>query len=329
MSKTGEAIVGVVILGALTLTVAGTLWLQGTRFGQYRETLEVVSVQVGQIAPGNSVKYRGVEVGRVGAITVEPSGALVRIDLLLEQPVALPDDPVVILSPQSLFGDWEAEIQSRDALPYGDYPTPPVPGVLPGFALPDISELTVMADRIAANLATLTDRLGVAFSAETAERISSLVANVEDVTTNLSELVRQQAVSFTQVTDGVQAATDEVASAADQVRGTFEMAERLLGGAAIDSTLANLAVMSSNLRALSGELGETNTEIRSVAVRIDSTFARLASVAARLDSGDGTMGRLLRDTTVAAELDVLLTELATLLEDIRENPDRYVRISIF
>ena len=329
MSKAGEAIVGVVILGALALTVAGTLWLQGTRFGQYRETLEVVSVQVGQIAPGNSVKYRGVEVGRVGAVTVEPSGELVRIDLLLEQPVALPDDPVVILSPQSLFGDWEAEIQSRDGLPYGDYPVPPVPGVLPGFALPDISELTVMADRIAANLATLTDRLGVAFSAETAERISSLVANVEDVTTSLSELVRQQAVSFTEVTDGVQAATDEVASAADQVRGTFEMAERLLGGATIDSTLANLAVMSRNVRALSGELGETNAEIRSMAVRIDSTFVRLASVAAALDSGDGTMGRLLRDTTVAVELDVLLTELATLLEDIRENPDRYVRISIF
>ena len=329
MSKAGEAIVGVVIVGTVALTVAGTLWLQGTRLGQYRETLEVVSVQVGQITPGNNVKYRGVDVGRVGAIAIEPGGELVRIELLLEQPVALPDDPVVILSPQSLFGDWEAEIQSRNALPYGDYPTPPAPGMLPGYALPDISELTVMADRIATNLADLTDRFGVAFSTETAERISSMIANIEDVTTALSELVSQQAASFTEVTDGVQEATDEVASAADQVRGTFEMAERLLGGAAVDSTLANLSVISRNVRTLSEELGETNAEIRSMAVRIDSTFARLESVAATLDTGDGTAGRLLRDTTIAAEVEELLAELGALLQDIRENPNRYVRISIF
>ena len=48
-----------------------------------------------------------------------------------------------------------------------------------------------------------------------------------------------------------------------------------------------------------------------------------------LDAGDGTMGRLLADTEMAAQLEVLLFELAALLEDIRENPDRYVRISIF
>lgn len=329
MNRTHEAMVGVVIVGALVLTVAGTLWLQGMRFGQDRQTLEVVVAQAGQIMPGNSVKYRGVDVGRVGEVSVEPGGAFVRIELLLEQPVALPPDPVVILSPESLFGDWEAEIESRTELPYGDYPVPSVPGVLPGYALPDISELTAMADRISTNLAALTDRLGVAFSEETAERIASLIANVEEVTTGLSELVRQQAVSFTEITDGVQAATDEVASAADQIRSTFETADGLLGGGAVDSTLANLAAMSGDLRALSGELGETNAGIRAMAARIDSTFARLESVTATLDAGDGTMGRLLSDTEMAGQLQVLLVELATLLEDIRENPDRYVRISIF
>ena len=122
MNRTREAMVGVVIVGALALTVAGTLWLQGMRFGQDRETLEVVVAQAGQIMPGNSVKYRGVDVGRVGEVSVEPGGTFVRIELLLEQPVALPPDPIVILSPESLFGDWEAEIQSRAELPYGDYP---------------------------------------------------------------------------------------------------------------------------------------------------------------------------------------------------------------
>ena len=87
--------------------------------------------------------------------------------------------------------------------------------------------------------------------------------------------------------------------------------------------------MSGDLRALSGELGETNAGIRTMAARIDSTFVPLGSLTATLDAGDGTMGRLLGDPEMAAQLEVLLVELATLLEDIRENPDRYVRISIF
>ncbi len=329
MSRKREAMVGVVIVGAVLLTTAGTLWLQGVRFGQFRQTVETVLTEAGQIMPGNAVKLRGVDVGRVGDITVEPGGELVRIRLQLAQPVQLPDDAVVILSPESLFGDWEAEIRSRDAFPYVDYPVPSDPNTLPGYALPDISQLTATADRISENLAVLSERFGIAFSEETARNVASLIENIENVTTGLSELVEQQAVSFAEVTDGVQAATDEIASAADQVRGTFAEVSTLLEDTDMDATLENLQVISSNMRELSEELGGTNQELREMAARIDSTFYRVRAVVATLETGDGTLGRLLQDTSMAAELESTLAELSALLEDIRENPNRYVRLSIF
>ena len=329
MSRRRETLVGVVMVSALVLTTVGTLWLQGIRWGQYQQTIEAVFFEAGQIMPGNDVKFRGVEVGRVGDITVEPNGELVRIQLQLQQPLALPDDPVVILSPESVFGDWEAEVQSRNVYPYVEYPVPPDPGTLPGYALPDISQLTATADRISENLAVLSERFGIAFSEETAEDIASLIANIENVTTGLSELVEQQAASFAEVTDGVQTATDEVASAAEQVRSTFSQVTNLLEGADIDSTLENLALISANMGNLSEELGDTNQDIRAMAVRIDSTFHQMQAVVATLESGDGTLGRLLKDTSTALELESTLAELSALIEDIRENPNRYVRLSIF
>ena len=199
-----EALVGLVIVAALVLTAVGTLWLQGFTWGQDRQIIEAVFFEAGQIMPGNGVKFRGVEVGRVGAITVEPGGELVRVRLQIGQPVILPTDAVIILSPESLFGDWEAEIQPRDVFPYVEYPVPSDPSTLPGYALPDISQLTATADRISENLAILSDRFGIAFSEETARNIASLIENIENVTTGLSELVEQQAVSFAEVTDGVQ-----------------------------------------------------------------------------------------------------------------------------
>ena len=230
----------------------------------------------------------------------------------------IPEDAVIILSPESLFGDWEAEIESRDVFPYVEYPVPPEPGTLPGYALPDISELTATADRISANLAVLTERFGIAFSEETARNVASLIDNIENVTTSLSELVEQQASSF-----------DEIATAADQVRATFEGAEQLIEGEEIRATIEDLAAISANLRTLSDELGGTNQEIRGMAIRVDSTFHHAQSLLATMDSGEGTLGRLLRDSTMAAELQGTLSELSALLEDIRENPNRYVRLSIF
>ncbi len=329
MTKAKEALVGVVIVAALLLTTVGTLWLQGFSLSREAQTVEAVFFEAGQIMAGNSVKFRGVEVGRVGAITVEPSGQLVRVRLNLTSPVVFPDDPVVILSLESLFGDWEAEIVSRSAFPFVEYPVPPDPNTLPGHSLPDISELTVTADQISENLAVLTERFGIAFSDETAENIASLIDNVANVTTGLSQLVEQQAATITEVTDGVQTATGEIASAAQQIETTFGQVSTLLEEADVESTLANLAEVSANLRELSAELGGTNREIRDMTARIDSTFRSAHAVLAAMEVGEGTLGRLLRDTTMAAELESTLAELSALLEDIRENPNRYVRLSIF
>lgn len=329
MTGNREAVLGLVIVSAIVLTAAGTLWLQGASFGGERQTIEAVFFEAGQIMPGNAVKFRGVEVGRVGEISVEPGGDLVRVGLILQQPVVMPEDPVIILSLESLFGDWEAEIHPRVGFPYPEFPTPPDANTLPGHALPDISELTVTADRISENLAVLVERFGIAFSDETALNIASLIDNIEGVTTGLSDLVRQQAESFTEVTDGVQTATDEIATAANQVRQTFENVDGLLAGSEIESMLQDLSVASANLRELSQELGGTNDQVRQMAAQADSTFRSAHGALAALNAGEGSLGRLLQDSAMAAELESTLAELSALLEDIRENPNRYVRLSIF
>jgi phospholipid/cholesterol/gamma-HCH transport system substrate-binding protein len=184
-----DALVGLVIVGAILVTAVGTLWLQGATWGREQQELEAVFYEVGLIRSGNALKFRGVQVGRVRDISVDPTGDVVRVHFRIDDGVRLPADPVVILSPESMFGDWQAEIHSRSRFPFANYTVPREPGVLPGHALPDISQLTHMADRISDNLAVLTERVGIAFSEETARNIASLIDNVEDVTERLSELV--------------------------------------------------------------------------------------------------------------------------------------------
>lgn len=329
MSETREALVGVVIVAAIVIAAAGTLWLQGASLGSEDREMEAVFFEVGMIRPGNPVKVRGVEVGRVEEIQVDSSGQVVRVRFRIQEDVILPEDAVMVLSPESMFGDWQAEIHPRERFSYALFAETGEADVLPGYALPDISQLTATANQISTNLATLTERVGIAFSDETARNISSLIANTENVTDRLSELVNQQARSFTDVTDGVLRTAAEIEGAAEQARATITRVDELLARAEVASTLEDLSVVSTNLRTLSEELGGTNQEIRDMIVRVDSTFVQAQEILTALDEGDGTVSRLMEDPVMANEIEGVVVELRTLLQDIRENPRRYVRLSVF
>jgi phospholipid/cholesterol/gamma-HCH transport system substrate-binding protein len=58
-------------------------------------------------------------------------------------------------------------------------------------------------------------------------------------------------------------------------------------------------------------------------------LARIDRVSARIEAGEGALGRLLVDSTLAVRAEGVLEQLDFLLRDLRENPKRYVRLSIF
>jgi len=336
VNRSRDALVGVVIVSSIILGVGGALWLQGYTWGVEQRDIEAVFSEVGQVRAGAPVKVRGVRVGQIREIKMDPGGEVVRIRLRVNEDVVLPGDPVVILSPESMFGDWQAEIHRRDRFTHATYPQVDEPGVLPGYALPDITQLTAEAAMIAENMAVLTDRVGRAFSEETARNIAAMIENVEDVSQGLADLVAQQGESFSRVTEEFREATQGIGDAARQAERTLLTAEQtfgtvdgLLGREEVETMLVNLAVLSTNLNSLTGDLQGTNQDLRHVVARADSAFVRVGGMIQLMEEGEGSLGRLLNDPTAAHELEGTLLELQLLLEDIRENPRRYLRLSIF
>ena len=329
MSQNREALVGVVIVAAIVIAAAGTLWLQGASFGGNYRDMEAVLFEAGMIRKGNPVKVRGVEVGQIEKIAVDPSGEVVRLSFSIREDVVLPPDPVMVLSPESMFGDWQAEIHSRGDFPRAVYAETGEADVLPGYALPDISKLTASADEIAASLTVLTERVGIAVSDETARNIASMIANIENVTDRLSEMVNQQARSFTEVTDGVLRTATEIGEAAGEARVVISRMDSIFSRPEVNSAVEDLGTIAANLRDLSEELGGTNQEIRDMIVKVDDTFSRAQGILTGIEDSEGTVSRLIEDPTMATEIEEMVVELKSLLQDIKENPRRYVRLSIF
>ncbi|MDG2991636.1 MlaD family protein [Candidatus Synechococcus calcipolaris G9] len=77
-----EGSVGLFILGGVAIFSIVLLWLRGQLFAGKTYTLEVELQSAPGLAAGTSVRYRGINVGRVADIKVEPTGiiAILRID---------------------------------------------------------------------------------------------------------------------------------------------------------------------------------------------------------------------------------------------------------
>ena len=335
MSRGREVLVGSVIIAALTVGVGGTLWLKGTNWGRTVVPVEVLLTDVSQLSPGSAVKFRGVQVGRVAGIEVEPDGEAVRVRLELSTELSLPPDAGVLLAPESFFGDWQAEIVPRSSFPGFDfYPVAPdtrhdgAP-VLGGYTLPEMSRLTASAEQISSNLADLTDRFEVAFNDSTAMNLAGAIENFAAVSADLRALVVQQSDIATSITVSVDSAVAEIEASSRVARRSFERIEQILADAQLDSIVGNVSDATRDVSKIAADLAESSDEMAAALSRADSAFARLDRLTAQVEAGQGTLGRMATDSTLAVRAEGALLELATLLKDLRENPKRYVRLTIF
>lgn len=337
MTQGKELVVGSVIVAAVVVVVVGTLWLKGTNFGKETTHVEVLVAEIGQLAGGNAVKLRGVPIGTVSSIEVEPGGQVVRVGLEMDGDFTVDDarDAGVIIAPESLFGDWQAEIVARSRFPQFEYfQVPPAElardtVVLGGYAIPDISRLTAAADEIAGNLSVLTERFDRAFSEETADQLRTVIGNMEGISTEIRNLITQQASTFATVSEDVAAAATEISAASTQARVTLQQVDALLNRGEVDSILVNVRNASMNLDRIVAQVSSTTVGLDSTMARADSTFASMQRIAGRVEAGEGSIGRLLIDSTLAIRAEAAMAQLDSLLADVKANPRRYVRLSIF
>ncbi|MCA9736114.1 MAG: MlaD family protein [Gemmatimonadota bacterium] len=324
-----EVLVGLVIVLATAVAVGGTLFLKGASLRRNMTPMQALLFEAGQLAPGNSVKFRGVAIGRVEEIRVAPSGRAVAVDLLVQRDVNLPQDAAVVVSPESLFGDWQVEIVSRADFPSYDFLVVDGSQALPGHTLPDLSRLTATADEIAENLTVLTDRVELAFTEETARNLARAIDNIGSVSDELNRLVTQQARSVEQLTAEVAETAAEVGAASQEAGATFARVNRMLDSGAADSTLGDARETLAALRSASTRLDATLAQVDSTLAVGASALGRFERIGASIESGEGTLGLLLSNNELAVRAEAVLTQLDLLLADFRENPQRYVRLSIF
>lgn len=335
MKRTSEALVGASVLVAIALVAAGTIWLSQARFGGNDFTREVRVRSIGGLLTGDPVLLRGVRIGRVESISLSRN-EWVTVTLRLRGSTVLPKRPVALFLSTTLFGDWGVQISSHDNLP--DDPeirraieeaTVSGSSMLPGAALPDVGQLTAQAGRIAGDIAVIASRVNAAFDSSSAARLKSAFLDLSRLSSTLRVIAQGQEATLTRIGGSLDTGTTllaqtarSIARAASRVDSATSRDElrRILSHT--DTITADLSDVSANLRALSHAAAGQQQAFERIVARTDSMLERI-------QSGQGTLGRLSRDTTLYSETLETVRTLRTLLQDIQKNPRRYFQFSVF
>ena len=95
----------------------------------------------------------------------------------------------------------------------------------------------------------------------------------------------------------------------------------------LKNTMAELNTASKNLAAITSDVA--NADIGTTLNELKTVTSSLSNILKNMDEGKGSAGKLLNDDALYSNLSEASNALNLLLEDMRENPKRYVHFSIF
>ncbi len=334
MRRRPDFIVGMVVLATIVALFGSITWVRQTDVSRRRQHVTARFQDVGNARVGNAAVIRGVRSGRIDRIELDDDGS-VMVRMSLEKGAVLPADPVVVLNESSLFGEWQATITERAALPRDEAVQEQIEIVdreddlLPGATLPDIAKLTAVAGQIAGDVAAVAGRVDVAFDDAAAKELRASIQNFSALSATLAGTVRDHAGDLDTLSAGLRDAVRTLNRAA---RSTELIAGR------VDSSIA-----SGELRQIMKDLGDAAADLKRTTATISGMATRLSgsqghldrflvsgdSVLTKINGGQGTLGRLVNDSSLYVGSDSLVTQLRSLIVEMRANPKKFLSIRLF
>jgi ABC transport permease subunit len=323
------------VVVVIVVALGGSLaWVKGTDVGKRQNEVIARFHDVGNARVGNIVVIRGVVGGRIQGIELAPAG-WVDVRMKLDPSVQLPAEPVVLLNESSLFGEWQATIVERSALPHDETVRQQIAdasrehGVLPGATLPGIGKLTAVAGQIAGDVANVAGRVEVAFDDQAARELRGSIRNVADLSKTLATTVRAHSSDLDTLSNQLRTTIATLNKTAVTVQGTAQRIDSAATSKQVRDIIENLSTASTELRHTSTQVRDLSSRFAVTQNRLDSFLANSDSVMVKINRGQGSLGLFIADPSMYRRSDSLLVQLRALIADIQANPKRYVSVKLF
>ena len=288
--------IGMFVLAGLIATIYLLYLLTdpATFRGRYKLTTAVENVM--GLRKGDPVQMRGVTVGRVHDFEMGMGNEDVVIILEIEGQWPIPEGSSTQLVSPGLMAPRTVEIVPG-----------PGPGTIgPGSTLPGraVKGLLDNTESLGEKGQIALDRIAELLSPDNLDAIGGSAEGLNTLLGDLSDLVESESESLSELIQAFNRAADGLAE---------------VTGPELRENLTNAATKADSLM---GRLNATSESI-------EGAVASLETILARIEGGEGTLGQLSVNDSLFTGLTAAVESARLLMDDVRENPRRYIKVSIF
>lgn len=312
--------IGLVVVLALMILVLMILRLEeGMGLVARKTTFHALVDHTQGLKIGGPVRMNGVDIGNIHDIAIAGESAQVDIKFAVKSDVArhIREDAAINIKALGLLGDKFLEIvpgsPERPQLSPGS--------VITGRSGPDVTDLTTGA-------ALTIDRVN-----KTLERIQEALIAVTHGQGTTGKLINDPEIfdRSKEVLEKLDRASEKGVALLDKI----EHGQGTVGKLITDGELytrANQAVRELNdlAKKLNNERGTLNRLTGpDLYTKLDQLTARGEQILDRVERGEGTVGKLVTSDELYARTDKLLTEVEQFVAEVKKNPTKYFRFSVF
>lgn len=289
-----EVTVGLLVIAAGIVVVAGMAWLTGANIGRGGVvTVPVEFEDVNGLQTGDPVQVSGYRVGRVANMVLQDVG---RVMVYLE-----------------VSGEVRPRIDATARVAALDFLGAKYVAYQPGRSSELLGEGQVVTGSREADLLGGADAI--------AEQASDVLTGLQGILADDMATDLRTTMAAARRAMDVMARVGEgpmVNEATNALRHMGAAAERL------DSALANPSIDESL-----NQLDELTLSLREMADGLAGATGAMSSILQKMDAGEGSFGKAVNDTTLHNDLHQVLVSMRRLLDDMRERPGRYFRLNVF
>jgi phospholipid/cholesterol/gamma-HCH transport system substrate-binding protein len=296
-NKSAELKVGVVVILACAILIFGLIWVKGIRFNQTRYEYSVIFPNVGSLEVGDPVSVSGVPKGKVEKIKLHQGDVLVSFNLTTD--VVLKKDAKFTVMNVGLMGERFVAVQTGHSDTLLDL-SQPIWGYY-DTGIPEVmGRMGEMIDLLQALAENLKEVVGTKSSRDA---LISIIENLKEITRKTNSLLDRNQEKFDRTLNDLSYTSTElkemVKENKDKLQGTVD-----------------------NFSSASEKLNHITTTL-------DTLSVSLKRLSLKMESGEGTLGQLLNDTTLYDQIKKTTQNVDSLISDMKRHPKKYLKFSIF
>lgn len=296
-----EVWIGIFATMALTLMFIGINFLKGDDIFTGRNTYYSLLDDVKGLKAAAPVLYKGIKTGTVTEVELLPERNAVLVTVEVSKRVSLPMGTRLRLVSTDLFDTkaLQIEIGQEAGRNYRHRDTLPAE-IAPSLIENLVGDLTPLKNKVEISLSNLNRILEAVEEA----KIRHSLAQLDEGSSNLNELIRDSR-------GPIQKTLSELSRLSEDLRQDQPL---------LKASIQNFKTFSDSLSHL--QLKQT---VNQAALALSSTRQLME----RIQSDQGTLGKLMKDSSLYYNLQQSTLSLNLLLTDLRQNPGRYVQVSVF